>query len=271
VSILEAIILGIIQGLTEFFPVSSDGHLVLVPFIAGWDQPTLAFIVATHIGTFAALVRVFWEDVARLITTVFRWREARADDRKLLTLLVVGSIPAAIVGFLLESRFEAAAERPVLAAFLLGAMGMALMSTETKVAAREQPNERTSEDIVVRDSAIIGTAQVAALLPGISRSGMTIIAGLRLGLTRPAATRFSFLLSIPIIFGAIVFQLKDMISEGASVGFGVFAVGIVASAVAGWWAIRTFLRLVQTKTLRPFGAYLMFAMVAGLLTALARG
>jgi undecaprenyl-diphosphatase len=213
VSILEAIILGIVQGLTEFFPVSSDGHLVLVPFVAGWEQPSLAFIVATHIGTFIALVRVFWLDVVRLIETVLRWGQARAEDRKLVT----------------------------------------------------------SEDIGARDAAIIGTAQTTALLPGISRSGMTIIAGLRLGLTRPVATRFSFLLSIPIIFGAIVFQLKDMISEGAGSGFGVFAVGIVASAVSGFWAIRTFLRLVQTRTLRPFGTYLLLAMVAGLLTALARG
>lgn len=270
-SILEAIILGIVQGLTEFFPISSDGHLVLVPFIAGFDQPSLAFIVAVHIGTFIAVVRVFWGDVLRLITTVLRWKQADAPDRKLVTLLLAGSIPAAIIGFLLEGFFETTAERPVVAAFLMGLMGTILMSTETKVAGREEPIERTADDIEVRDAVIIGTAQVAALLPGISRSGMTIVAGLRLGLTRPVATRFSFLLSIPIIFGAILFQLKDMVAEGSSIGVAPFVFGIAASAVAGLWAIRTFLRLVQTRTLRPFGMYLMLAMVAGLLTALARG
>lgn len=268
-SLLQALILGLIQGLTEFLPVSSDGHLSLIPFIAGWEKPSLAFIVATHIGTLLALLWVFRSRIAELIAAL-TGRGGRERDRSLLRLLVIGTVPAAIVGAVLTSRIESVFERPVAVSFLLGLNGWFLLTAESHLEMRE--TEPRDEDAVdTTDAVTIGIAQTTALLPGISRSGTTISAGMLRGLSREAAMQFSFLLAVPIIIGAIVVEIPDIAREGTSGSGGAMAVGIVGAAITGVFALRAMLGLVARKGLRPFGVYCFFAMTAGLLTALARG
>lgn len=268
-SLIQALVLGIVQGLTEFLPVSSDGHLILVPFILGWKQPSLAFIVALHIGTLFSLLWVFRKRFIDLLTGLVGARK-RPEQRRMFLLIVLGTIPAALVGGLLESWVNDSLERPVLAAILLGVNGWALLSAESAYEDRmEKP--RGEEGLRPLDALVVGAAQATAIAPGISRSGMTIASGMAMGVSREAATRFSFLLAAPIILGAIIFKIPDMIAEGAAGQTGALAVGIVMSAISGVLAIRGLLAVVARRGLRSFGLYCFLAMTAGLLTALARG
>lgn len=269
-SIFQALVLGLVQGLTEFLPVSSSGHLTLVPFLFGWDEPSLAFVVAVHLGTLAAVVAIFREQVSLLVRTARRRKEAPDYDRRLLRLVVIGTIPAVVVGAVFEGLIGDAFERPVLVSLLLGVTGSLLMSTESRADHREAPR-RGDETMSQGDATAIGIAQAIAVLPGISRSGTTISAGMRVGLTRTTAARFSFLLSIPVIAGALIFEIPDMFSEAGRAGAAPFLFAIVASAVSGFYSIRWFLGMIQRRGLRPFGVYCFLAMVAGLVAALARG
>jgi undecaprenyl-diphosphatase len=268
VSLLQALVLGLVQGLTEFLPISSSGHLVLVPFIVGWPEPSVAFVVATHVGTLAAVVWVFRSRLAELLRALAGGPD-REPDRRLLLLLVLGTLPAALVGVALASRIEGAFERPVLASFLLGATGWALLSVES--AAERRTDWRDESTLTPADAGVVGVAQAVAVLPGISRSGSTIAAGMARGLTREAAARFSFLLSIPVIVGATAVKLPDMVREGASGHAGAILLGVATSAVTGVVAIRAMLGVVARRGMRPFGVYCLLAMTAGLITALARG
>jgi len=269
VSILHAFILGIVQGLTEFIPVSSSGHLQLVPFVVGWKEPTVAFDVAVHLGTLLAVAYVFREEIVLLVRTALSWKTAAEDDRRLLRMIVIATVPAAVVGAVLNSRIEDVFQRPVAISFLLGVTGYFLLSSETALERREETRDEAS--LKDPDAGIIGVAQAVAILPGISRSGATIGAGLHRGLSRPAAARFSFLLSIPIIAGAVIFKIPDMVHKGFSGNGPAFLVGIATSAVVGFYVIVWFLHLVRHRSLRPFGVYCFIAMTVGLLTALARG
>jgi len=269
VSLLHALVLGLVQGLTEFIPVSSSGHLQLVPFVLGWKAPTVAFDVAVHFGTLVAVVYVFHEEVGRLIRTAAHWRDSSDPEQQLLRLIVIGTIPAVIVGAALNHWVESAFQRPVVISGLLGVTGYLLFSAETKAEARKQP-ARAIDDLTNRDAAIVGGWQAVAILPGVSRSGATIGGAMRLGIDRRSAARFSFLLSIPVIAGAIVFKLPDMAHQAAT-GLGSFIVGILVSGLSGFVAVKWFLRMIRLKGLRPFGVYCFLAMVAGLVTALARG
>lgn len=268
-SLIQALILGIVQGLTEFLPVSSDGHLVLVPFIAGWPEPSLAFIVSTHIGTLAALLWVFRARVAELIRAVIGG-PGREPDRRLAGLIAIATVPGAVLGGVFASRVETTFERPVLATLLLGVTGWALLSAESAYEERKEEPRREGS-LTPLDAGLVGLAQATAILPGISRSGSTIATGLWRGINREAAARFSFLLAIPITIGAIIVKLPDMIDEGTSGSGGAMALGIVTSAVTGVLAIEAMLALVKRRGLKPFGVYCFFAMTAGLLTGLARG
>ncbi|HVL88666.1 MAG TPA: undecaprenyl-diphosphate phosphatase [Actinomycetota bacterium] len=289
-SVLHALILGLLQGATEFLPVSSSGHLVLFPFIMGWEEPTVAFDVAVHIGTLISVLIVFWDRVKPLVRALVR-RDDR--NRHLLTLLFVGSIPAGVAGLAFASVFESAFGRPMFAAMLLGVTGYLLIlgdrftkQHEERVAeeaaaarvaaARAQPLPETkplkTEDTMESlDAIAVGVAQAAAILPGISRSGSTVVAGLKMGVSREAAVRFSFLLSIPAILGALIVQLPDLASQGASGDLPAILVGVAASAVSGVVAIRWFIRLFVARGLKPFAIYCFLAMIAGLLAGLARG
>jgi undecaprenyl-diphosphatase len=282
VSLLHALVLGLVQGLTEFIPVSSSGHLQLVPFIFGWKTPSVAFDVAVHFGTLVAVIYVFREEVMRLIRTAIHWRAADDADRMLLRLIVIGTIPAVVVGAVLNNWVESVFQRPVVISLLLGLTGYLLLSAETKfqelfvLSGEPRHSEpvrapRPQEVMTDRDAWIIGGWQAVAILPGVSRSGATIGGALRLGLSRQAAARYSFLLSIPVIAGAIVFKLPDMVHKAGATGVGPFIVGILVSALSGFVAVKWFLRMIRLRGLRPFGVYCFFAMVAGLITALARG
>lgn len=275
-TLFHALILGIVQGITEFLPISSSAHLTLVPFVFGWPEPSLAFVVAAHVGTLIAVTITFREEVAILLRTAVGWKSAPEYDRHLLRLVGIGTVPAAIFGVVFEKAIGGAFERPVLVSLLLGVTGFFLMGTETIYETHEAgtlpgASGRGDADMTQKDALIVGLAQAVSVLPGISRSGATIGTGIRRGLTRATATRFSFLMSIPIIFGAALVEVPDMLHQGFASGGGVFLAGIVSAGVSGFLAVRWFIASIQRRGLRPFGIYCLLAMVAGLLAALARG
>ena len=260
-SIIQAIILGLIQGATEFIPVSSSGHLVLVPWLLGWDSPGLVFDTVVHWGTLVAVLAYFWRDWRALVTAwvrgLFRWRW-RDPDARLMWLLIVGSIPAAVIGFLLEDFFESLFGKPVwVSVFLLVTAGLLALS--------EWLGQRMREigDLRWPDALVIGLGQAAAIAPGISRSGATMAVGMLRGVKRPAAARFSFLLATPIIFGAGLFKLLDLFTVPDPLAqVPVLAVGFVVAAVSGYVCIWGLLRYLQRGRLYLFSVY---CAVAGLL------
>lgn len=263
-SLLEAILLAIVQGVTEFLPISSSAHLVLVPWWLGWESPGLAFDTVLHLGTLLAVVLYFWRDWWELAVGLWP-RSAHPDParRRLLLALIVGTLPAAILGYLFEDFFAAMFERPVGAAIGLILTGLLLVLAE-----RRRHGGLTLERIGWLDALIIGLAQAVAIFPGISRSGITIAAGLGRGLERPAAARFSFLLSAPIIFGAGLFQLRELIATGfETTGVLPVVMGLVAAAVAGMLSIRYLLRYLQRGTLYAFTGYVWLLALVTLVRA----
>jgi undecaprenyl-diphosphatase len=268
VGLFQAFVLGIVQGATEFLPISSSGHLVLVPFIAGWPEPTVAFIVAVHLGTLLSVFWVFKDRILELLRALFG--HGSAEDRRFVGLLAIGTVPAAVIGAVFANRIESTFERPVIVSFLLAGTAWMLFSTETAFEeSKRTPHEE--RHVTPVDAGLIGVAQAVAILPGISRSGSTIAAGMLRGLTREAAARFSFLLSIPIILGATIVKIPDMVSEGVSGSGGAIVIGVITSTIVGVISIRSLLAFVARRGFRPFAVYCLFATTAGILTALARG
>lgn len=260
----QAIVLGVVQGLTEFLPVSSSAHLALAPWLLGWDDPGLAFDVALHLGTLVALVWYFrhdWLQLMRGAVQIARQRAARTDAERRVVLLVVASIPAGVGGVLLADLAETTFRHPAVMATTLIGLGVLLWLADRLAAQTRHLNEMT-----VRDAWIIGVAQLCALVPGVSRSGSTMTAGRALGLERGAAARFSFLMSLPIISAAVVFKLPEVLRvDGARLP--LFA-GIVAAAVSSWLAITVLLRFVSKHSFGVFALYrvllgaLVFALIA---------
>lgn len=269
-NLLQALVLGIVQGLTEFLPVSSSGHLVLFPFVVGWEIPSVSFDVAVHFGTLVGLLWVLRNDVADLLSTLFSWSGATSTQRNLWRLLVIGSIPIAVFGIVAKATIEGSFERPVLVSLLLGVTGWFLLTVEGRFRGHDADLHRETADLENADAALVGVGQAAAVFPGISRSGTTIVTGMLRGLTREAATRFAFLLAIPAVLGATIFKIPD-IAKGGGAGVGAILFGMVAAAVVGAWSVRWMIGFVSRRGLRPFGFYCFMAMTAGLLTALARG
>ena len=264
-TIIQALIMGIVQGLTEFLPVSSSGHLILVPYLFGWDDPfitSLAFSVMLHIGTLVALLTYFKGDWLRLIPAglaTIRDRSFREDpDRKLAWALVAATIPAAIVGFLFSDFFETQIRQPGLVAVTMVVGGLILW-----IADRFGAQSRTVDDVTLPVATGIGIAQALALIPGISRSGISISAGRFAGLDRAAAARFAFLMATPITAGAIVFEARKLLTGEAGVEVAVvpLLVGLVASLISGFAAIHFMLRYLRTRSLQVFVWY-RFALVA---------
>lgn len=289
-SLLQALVLGLVQGLTEFLPISSSGHLTLVPFLFGWEPPSVSFDVAVHVGTLVSVVWVLRDRVSVLWRALRSWRDAPPEERHTIRMLAIGTVPAVIVGGALGGPVESVFQRPVLVSLFLGVTGYLLISTESRVDERAAEAKAAAEAqaagagepapaapnpgprrVEQRDAIAIGVAQAVAILPGISRSGATIAAGMRRGLPRVEAARFSFLLAIPVIVGAAIAKLPDLVGEGIESGFAAIVVGVVASALSGAYAVRWLLGLFARRSLRAFGTYCFLAMVAGLLTALARG
>ena len=247
--LIEALLLGAVQGLTEYLPVSSSGHLVLVPFLLGWPPHGQRFDLALHVGTAASLLWFFrrdWLALARAVVGGLRSPEVRGRDPywRLAGYVAAGSVPAGLAGLALEDAAERALRDPL----LIGSM-MVLFSFVMLAADRLGQRTRPVTDVVWADALMVGCAQAIALVPGVSRSGATIAAGLARGLTRPAAARFSFLLSGPVILAAAAWKLR----HGVPVDdLAVFAVGAAASALVGWLAVGLLLRYLQRRSLLLF-------------------
>jgi undecaprenyl-diphosphatase len=258
-TVLQALVMGIVQGLTEFLPVSSSGHLILVPFLFGWDDPflnSLAFSVMLHLGTLIALLFYFREDWARLVpagVAAARDRSFRGDgDRRLAWLLVAATIPAALMGLLFNDLIENQFRQVGLVALMLVVGGVILF-----VADRIGRRSRAIADITFPVAIGIGAAQALALIPGISRSGISISAGRLAGLDREAAARFAFLMATPITGGAVVFEARKLLTgeAGVDVSIAPLIVGMVAALLSGLAAIHFMLRYLRTRSLDVFVWY----------------
>lgn len=260
---LAAALLGVIQGLTEFLPISSSAHLIVARDLFGvhMGEPLeLAFDVACHVGTLLAVVACFWPELTGMARALPRALDRRPDlDGRRVRLIVVGTLPIVVVGALGGTAVEETLRTPAVAATTL-ALGAILLF----VAERARPHARDESQLTGRDALVIGVAQAAALVPGVSRSGVTIGAGLLLGYRRQEVARFTFLLSIPAILAAAAKNALEL--QGAALSPGdvqAFAIGIVSSAVVGYLAIRFFIRFVGTHRLDVFAWYRLA--LAGLL------
>lgn len=273
--ILHAIILGITQGLTEFLPVSSSGHLLLVPWLFGWhdlagqDSLKKAFDVALHMGTLAGAIAYFRADVVRYTKAGLGGLgapRAMSPDGRLAWRLVLSAVPAALVGAVLDSQIEKLNDAFWLIAAMLIAFGLLLLVAD------RLGGDRPLESITTRDALLTGVAQVAALLPGVSRSGVTITMGRKLGLSRDAAARFSFLMSLIVIAGAGAYKLLSVLTGDGIPGElrGAMIAGAATSAVTGWLAVWATLRFIRSRSFAPFTAYRVLAGM-GVLALLATG
>jgi undecaprenyl-diphosphatase len=281
--ISEAIVLGIIQGLTEFLPVSSTAHLALTPWLvtrlglANWSDPGLTFDVALHAGTLFAILLYFWHTWIQIIRAalggkVVRFSETSDDqrdltpeeqrrERQLLWYLIAATIPAGIAGALLEKRIETTFRAPALVAAMLIIVAIIMWFAE-----RSSKFNKPLPQIDLTDALTIGVLQACAVVPGVSRSGITIAGGLFRNFTREAAARFSFLLSTPIIAGAALLKLHHVMKEGLPPGMATaFAVGIIVSAIVGYITIAWFIKYLKTRTLTVFIVYRILFGIAILL------
>lgn len=253
-SIIEAILLGVIQGATEFLPISSSGHLVIVPALLAMPPADLTLIGVLHLGSLLAVIVYFRRDLGAITAGVWRGLRQRAPlanpEARLGWLILAGSVPAAALGLSLESFFEEVFGAPRAAAFFLLITAVLLVIGERLLDGRKTPAQMRWADAL-----IIGSFQAFALLPGISRSGSTIVGGLVRGLDRPAATRFSFLLGVPAILGAGLLSLLDILTEEAAFAPSVYLAGFAAAAVTGYLCIYFLLRWVRSHTLYPFAVY----------------
>jgi undecaprenyl-diphosphatase len=246
-TILQAVILGLAQGLGEFLPISSSAHLVLIPWLFRWTDPGLTFDVGLHVGTLVAVVIYFWKDWWQLIIKGFT--DVRSEKGRLFWYLVAASVPGAMGGFLLEKKAETIFRSPMLIAMMLILMGILLYWADRRSSKKIEINHITFET-----SMFIGISQALAIIPGVSRSGITMTTGLLMGLTREGAARFSFLLSAPIIFGAAMVKLPGVLSNSSVITVD-FTIGMAVSCITGVASIGFLLRYVQTKDFLPFAWY----------------
>lgn len=268
-----AVLLGLLQGLTEFFPVSSSAHLEVVPWLAGWDlfdgdnELENAFDVALHVGTLAGAAWYLRADIARYATALWRGIRGRVERDTLIALsLAASTLPAAAVGVALEDRLLDLAEQPLLIAALLAAFGLLLWRSD--VAAHTRGAQRSQDSYRVRDALGMGLAQATALLPGVSRSGVTITAGRWLGFDRTGAARLAFLMSLPLIAGAGVYRFATLGDAApARAELQLFVVGGLAAAVASWAGVAAMVWLLDRTGRRPRRS--PFALFAGYRLALA--
>ncbi len=266
-SITEAVFLGILQGLTEFLPVSSSGHLVLAEAWLGLTKSNIVFEVFVHFGTLLAVVVAFWRDIVRLFRAVWQWLThlnqtknfyRTNQDFRLVVFILIGSIPAAILGLFLQSFFEAAFSRPFFVSWMLVITGIILLTTHWARVNHQQAS--------LTDSILIGCAQAIAILPGISRSGSTISAGLWLGVEQSEAARFSFLLSLPAVFGATLLEARHLFDQPITHHeIGILLSGTIIAFLSGILAIYLLLGLVRRGKFSYFAFYCFAVGIAGLL------
>jgi undecaprenyl-diphosphatase len=268
-TVFQALVLGILQGFAEFLPISSSAHLALAPWVFGWPEPGLAVDVALHVGTLVAVLVYFRDEWIKLIVAaleIVRTQRIQTPEQKRVVFLLVATIPGGLAGVFLNDYAESTFRSPALIAVALAAMGIVLWLVD-----RVRPQTRSLDAIRWSDAILIGIAQAAALLPGVSRSGATITAGRALALDRASAATFSFLMSMPIIAAAAIFKVPHLLhSGGASIPL---LVGVTASAVSGWLAIAIVMRYVRSHSYGVFAVYrvLLGAAVLALFFARAHG
>lgn len=256
-TVFQALVLGLIQGLTEFLPISSSAHLSLAPFLFGWQDPGLAFDVALHVGSLVAVLWFFRKEWAALVRAAFgmiRHRHVETVEEKRVVFLILATIPGAIGGLLLEDKAETVFRAPALTACALIVMGIILWAAD-RFSAQDKPlaGMRWFEAL------IIGTAQVVALVPGVSRSGSTISASRVLRFDRQSAAVFSFLMSMPITAAAIILKVPEVIREG---GYSApLIVGVLAAGVSSWLAISVLLRYVSRHS---YGVFALYRVILGI-------
>ena len=277
-SILHAIVLGIVQGLTEFLPISSSGHLVIVPWLFGWNDfdtvaTAKAFDTALHLGTLVAVLIYLRKDLIVYITQgsqlIFSRRQQPTSAGQRAWLLVLSAVPAGIVGAAFEDKITEKLGSPALISVSLIVFGVLLIWADRRATSKN--HLQSVDSLTIRDALVIGTAQILALNPGTSRSGITITAARLSGYSREAAARLSFLMSVPIISGAVIFKLAKLVRDGIPDGLLVpMIVGIVVAGISGWIAMWSMIRLVQTKTFAPYVVYRCL-IGAGVLLAVATG
>ncbi|MEU0396239.1 undecaprenyl-diphosphate phosphatase [Streptomyces sp. NPDC006208] len=261
----ESFILGLVQGLTEFLPISSSAHLRLTAAFAGWQDPGAAFTAITQIGTETAVLIYFRKDIARILSAWFRSltdKEMRRDhDAQMGWLVIVGSIPIGVLGVTLKDQIEGPFRDLRLIATTLIVMGIVLGIAD-RLAARDEDGgkhravreRKTLQELTVRDGLIYGLCQAMALIPGVSRSGATISGGLLMGYTREAAARYSFLLAIPAVLASGLFELKDA-GEGGHVSWGPTIFATIIAFGVGYAVIAWFMKYITTKSFMPFVIY----------------
>ncbi len=249
---LQIIFLSIVQGLTEFLPISSSAHLILVPRLLGWPDQGLVFDVAVHFGSLIAVVFYFREEVIKMLRAWFgSLRGGAVDtDARLAWWVIVGTLPAIGIGFLAEETIEAQLRTPAIIAAASIGFGLLLWLADTRAR-----RERSEYDLRLRDVLFIGCMQVLAMIPGTSRAGITITAGLLLGMSRRAAARFSFLLAMPVIFASGALETRRMFVEVSPIGWIDLLLGVLLSAVSAGVCIHVFLRLVERVGMLPFVIY----------------
>jgi len=253
VPVWQAVVLGLVQGLGEFLPISSSAHLILVPWAFGWDDPGLAFDVALHWGTLVAVLFVFWRDWVVLVkaglASVLERKVAGDPQRQLFWALVIATVPGAIIGKLLAHKAEDALRSPLLIAGTLSVMGALLWYAD-----KRGHKKRAMEQMGFVEAAFIGLAQACALIPGVSRSGATITAGRAMSYTRESAARFSFLLSIPAVVLSGLFELRK-IGDAGSTGYGPTIVATIAAFIVGYATIAWLLRWLTSHSMLVFAIY----------------
>jgi len=262
VTIWQAVVMGLVQGLGEFLPISSSAHLILVPWLFKWHDPGLTFDIALHIGTLIAVIAYFWRDWIKLILGAFQG--TKTNEGRLFWYLVLATIPGAIMGLLLEEKAETVFRNPLLIAVMLIVLGVLLYWADRK--GRKLTNVN---NISLGQSLMIGISQALAIIPGVSRSGITMTTGLLFGLTREGAARFSFLLSAPVIFGAGLIKVPDILANPGMVN-APFLIGMLVSALSGAASIGFLLKYVQKKNFLPFVWYRFLLGAVVLLVALMR-
>lgn len=247
--LFQTVVLGIVQGLGEFLPISSSAHLVLVPWLMGWPYAGLTFDVALHVGTLFAVIAFFWRDWLRLIGDGLQFKPT--TEGKLFWFLVVSTIPGAVAGYLLEHQAETVFRHPLVIGIMLIIMGAILYLADTRALSMIN-----LKDVGLKESLIIGVSQALAIIPGVSRSGITMTTGRLMGLTRETSARFSFLLATPIIAGAGVKELTKLTPSDINL---VFFTGVLVSALVGFLAIKFLLRYLSRRNYSIFAWYRLFA------------
>ena len=274
-SILQAIILGIVQGLTEFLPISSSGHLEIVPWALDWhsfhDDPSLqkTFDVALHLGTLVAVVTYYWRDLGRILAGFFRSiarRRVETPEERLAWLLLLSTIPAGLVGVAFEDFIVRRLGEPYQIAVMLVLFGIVMWVIDQRA-----PKDRAIDDVRWKSALGIGVAQALALVPGVSRSSVTMVAAMALRLDRESAARYSFLMSVPVIAGAALVSSTGVIADGLPPGTAApFAAGMIAAALSGFAAIWFLIAYLRRHDFRPF-AYYRFVLAAGIIILIASG